>query len=253
MQPATLSNYVFIHGGGQAGWVWAETIEALDRQNDGTVGRVVALDAPGCGSKRSRPTEALVMKDVARELIEDIDAARLTEVILVGHSQAGQTLPIMARMRPDLFRRLVYVTCSAPLAGQNVGEMMGNGLHGSNPTQIGWPLDPATSEVSERFAIMFCNDMGREQAASFLARLGQDMWPPQTYTERGWTYDDLGKVPASFVVCLKDMSLPAAWQEEFARRLRVDRTIRIDAGHQVMNTRQHTLAEILRIEARSKG
>jgi pimeloyl-ACP methyl ester carboxylesterase len=248
-----LPNYALIHGGGQAGWVWAETIAALDRQNDGTIGRIVALDVPGCGSKRGRATAGLVMSDVARELIADIEAAGLRDVILVGHSQAGQTLPIMARMRPDLFRRLVYVTCSAPLPGQNVGEMMGVGLRGSSDAEIGWPIDPVASKMSERFEIMFCNDMDKEKAAAFLARLGQDMWPPQTYTERGWVYDDLGEIPASYVLCLKDMALPVAWQEKFAKRLRVDRTIRIDAGHRVMNTRPHALAEILRIEGRLKA
>jgi hypothetical protein len=40
-----------------------------------------------------------------------------------------------------------------------------------------------------------------------------------------------------------------AWQTKFAERLKVDRIVCIDAGHQVMNTRPHALAEILRHEA----
>ena len=54
---------------------------------------------------------------------------------------------------------------------------------------------------------------------------------------------------ASYVVCLRDGSLPVAWQETFATRLKAHRRARIDAGHQVMNTRPHALAEILRLEA----
>lgn len=243
------TDYAFVHGGGQAGWVWNETIAALTRQTDCAFGRALALDAPGCGSKRGRLTKDLVMEDVARDLIADIEAAGLREVILVGHSQAGQPLPIMARMRPHLFRRLVYVACSAPLPGQNVTEMMGRGLHGSNRNEIGWPLDPSTTEMGERSAAMFCNDMKAEQRCSFLAKLGQDMWPLQTYSERAWSYDHLDAIPATFVICLKDMSLPVPWQEEFARRFRTKRQVRVDAGHQVMNTRPHALAEILRVEA----
>jgi pimeloyl-ACP methyl ester carboxylesterase len=243
------TDYAFLHGGGQAGWVWDETIAALARQTDGAYGRALALDAPGCGRKRGERVENLVMEDVARELIADIEAAGLREVILVGHSQAGQAMPIMARMRPYLFRRLVYITCSAPLPGQHVTEMMGSGLHGANENEIGWPLDPSTSGMGERFAAMFCNDMSAEQRSAFLAKLGQDMWPLQTYSERAWSYDDLGTIPATFVICLKDMSLPVAWQEKFSRRFQTERQVRIDAGHQVMNTRPHALAEILRVDA----
>jgi len=154
-------------------------------------------------------------------------------------------------MRPHLFRRLVYVTCSAPLPGQSVTEMMGRGLHGSNENEIGWPLDPLTTEVGERSAAMFCNDMNAEQRSAFLAKLGRDMWPLRTYSERAWSYGHLGAIPATFIICLNDMSLPVPWQEEFARRLHAKRQVRIDAGHQVMNTRPHALAEVLRVEALS--
>ena len=40
-------------------------------------------------------------------------------------------------------------------------------------------------------AVLFCNDMEPAQAASFLAKLGLDAWPPATYSESGWRYDDL--------------------------------------------------------------
>ncbi|MNC99561.1 hypothetical protein D3C83_178940 [compost metagenome] len=39
------------------------------------------------------------------------------------------------------------------------------------------------------------------------------------------------------------------WQETFADRFHAQRIIRVDAGHQVQNTRPHALAEILRQEA----
>jgi len=50
-------------------------------------------------------------------------------------------------------------------------------------------------------------------------------------------------------VCLADGILPVAWQQKFAERFHAKRLVRIDAGHQVMNTRPQALAEILRNEA----
>ena len=49
-------DFVFLHGGGQAGWVWDETLAALALQTGGGFGRALTLDIPGCGSKRGRPT-----------------------------------------------------------------------------------------------------------------------------------------------------------------------------------------------------
>jgi pimeloyl-ACP methyl ester carboxylesterase len=96
---------------------------------------------------------------------------------------------------------------------------------------------------------MFCNDMTPDQAADFQGKLGHDMWPALTYSFSDWRYDHLDAVPATFVVCLRDLSLPVAWQEVFAERLKCGRRVSIDAGHQVMNTRPQALAEALRLEA----
>ncbi len=242
-------NYVFVHGDLLGSWVWDETIAALDRQTDGAFGRALALDVPGCGLKRSRATDELTLEDVATELIEDIKTAGMENVVLVGHSQGGQAMALMAELQPELFRRLVYVSCLIPLPGQDSAQMMGTGLHGSNSGEVGYPVDPTSSDPHDRFAAMFCNDMDQEQAAAFLAKLGADKWPPQTYSFTEWRYDHLDQVPATFVLCLRDQSLPTAWQEVFAARFKVDEIVRVDAGHQVMNTRPEALAEILRHEA----
>ncbi|HEX7853560.1 MAG TPA: alpha/beta hydrolase [Sphingobium sp.] len=242
-------NFAFLHGGGQGDWVWQETIAALRLQAPSTIGACLGLNAPGCGDKRGRASEDLSIEDVARELVADIEAAGLTDVILVGHSQAGQAIPFMAQMRPDLFRRLVYVTCSLPLPGQTVMQMIGTGVQGANDAEVGWPCDPRTTPAEERYRMMFCNDMDDVEATDFLGRVGGDNWPARTYAATDWQFGNLGAVPATFVLCLRDLSLPLAWQERFADRLKVEHRVALDAGHQAMNSRPHALAEILRFEA----
>lgn len=246
----TGADFVFLHGGGQGGWVWDETIAALDRQTKGEFGRALALDAPGCGHKRGRDTSQMDMADVVADLLGDIDRAGMKDVILAGHSQAGTMLPLMVEARPDLFRRLVYISCNAPAHGQTYIELMGRGVHGQNDDEVGWPepLEDAGS-AARLYPKMFCNDMGESEAAAFLGKLGQDMWPHATARYRDYRYDHLGAVPATYVVCLKDGILPVAWQERFADRHKVHRRVYIDAGHQAMNTRPEALAEILRHEA----
>jgi pimeloyl-ACP methyl ester carboxylesterase len=243
-----MTDFVFMHGGGQGGWVWDETIAALQAQSGGTV-CCLALDGPGCGAKRGRDTGEMAYAEMIAELVDDVVASGLRDIVLVGHSMAGMTTPEMAALRPDLFRRLIFVTASAPLPGKTNLDQMGLGLHGQYEHQVGWPIDPVTHTMEERFRVMFCSDMAPAQADAFLAKLGDDMWPAICYSHEDWQRDHLVQVPSSYVLCLKDMSLPLAWQERFAERLHADRLIRIDAGHQVMNTRPQALAEVLLADA----
>ena len=137
-------DYVFMHGGGQAGWIWQETITALHQQSAGKFGRAIALDAPGCGEKRGRDTAGMTVDAIIIELLTDISASGLKDIVLVGHSQAGTILPRPVEKRPELFRHLVFVSSIAPAPGQTIVQQMGLGLHGSNQNEVGWPVDPRT-------------------------------------------------------------------------------------------------------------
>ncbi len=238
-----MTDFAFLHGGGQGSWVWDETIAAMQAQS-GSAHRYLALDAPGCGVKRGRETSAIKFDEITAELVADIEAADLRDVVLIGHSQAGTSMPGMAALKPGLFRQLVFVSCVAPDPGLNTVEMTGKRLHGG-----GHPFTDETLSMRERFGKMFCNDMAPAQAELFLDKLGQDGWPRCSYDETGWVYDHLADFPASYVLCLQDAILPLAWQEFFARRMHARSMPRIDAGHQAMNTRPQGLAEILLAEA----
>lgn len=234
-------NFVLLHGGGQGSWVWRELIDALAARS----ADCLTLDVPGCGTKRARDTSAIEFDDIAIELIAELEAAGAQDVILVGHSQAGQLIARMAERAPDLFGRLIYVTCSAPPDGTSVLELMGGCRHGESEDCVGYPLDPAAGPFEENFPIMFGNDMSAADRDAFLARLGPDNWPLSSYIHRDWRYSHLSSFPSTFVLCERDMALPPAWQERFAATLQVTNIVRIDAGHQVMNSQPEALADVL--------
>lgn len=231
--------FVFLHGGGQGGWVWDETVAALARQSGGAA-RCLVLDGPGCGTKRGRDTLALSFDAITRELIADVAASGMTGAVLVGHSQAGVHMPAMIAAAPELFSAAVFVSCVAPDPGLTVIEMTGEKIHGG-----AHPFNDATLSVRDRYRAMFCNDMDPAQAEAFLDKLGEDQWPAACYAHRDWAYDHLSSLPVSYVLCLEDAILPLAWQERFAERFHARTTPRLDAGHQVMNTRPEALAELL--------
>lgn len=243
-----MTDFALLHGGGQGSWVWDETIAELGRQSAGAA-RCLGLDIPGCGTKRGRDTSAVGYAEIGPELIGDIEAAGLSDVVLVGHSQAGSTLPLLAKLSPGLFRRLIFVTCLATPPGRNSLQIMGNCRHGESDTEVGWPVDPDSVSIEDRLRAMFTNDMNGEQADAFMAKLGKDDWPEQTYAFTDWEYGHLAGVASTYVMCDRDQALPPMWQQRFADRFHADRIVHIDAGHQVMNTRPGELAEILLTEA----
>src|SRR5262249_14036214 len=147
------TNFAFLHGGGQGSWVWDETIAALKAQA-GAGGNCLRPDAPGCGTQRGRRTAADQVRRNGPRVKPDVEAAGMSDVVLVGHSQAGMELPQMAEYAPQLFSRLIYVTCSAPPPGMTTIERMGDCVHGERDDQVGWPVDPATTTMEERFRAM---------------------------------------------------------------------------------------------------
>jgi len=239
------SGYIFLHGGGQGSWVWETTLAALRQQSSGDCGQLLTLDVPGCGRKRQLETGKLQFDDIVEELLADIEASGLEDSVLIGHSQGGQVIVALADRRPELFRRLIHVSCSIPRPGQTLLQMMGDRVRSDNGDEVGWPADPATTDHRTLQAMMFCNDMTPAQKDAFLAELGADHWPVSSYTFTGWAFDNPNKVPTTYIVCERDNIIPVDWQERFARRFHAERTVRIDAGHQVMISRPDGLASIL--------
>lgn len=241
-------SFVFLHGGGQGGWVWDDLIAALRLQGGERIGACLVLDVVGCGKKRGRPTAEVEVADLIDDLLADIDAAALGSAILVGHSQAGTILPRLLKARPALFAQVVYVSCVAPIGEQTSLSWL-HTMPGAETSALGSASGPPPGS-RERFRMGFCNDMAEAEAEAFLDQLGPDQWPASSYRMTGWDYDHLDAVPSTYVQCLKDMALQPDWQAIFAERLQARAIVHIDAGHQAMNTRPHALAEILRAAAR---
>ncbi len=245
------TDFIFLHGGKQGGWVWDKTVAALKVQAPDIALRILALDVPGCGHKRKMDTSKLTASDVIAELSEDINRFDARNAVLVGHSQAGTLIPGLLTKTGARLGRVVHVSTSAPSPGQTLMEMLGTGLHGSNPDEVGWPLDLATTTPMQLFETMFCNDMTLAEKDVFLAGLGQDEWPEACSHFRDWAYDVCAATPATYVVCRRDRILTPPWQERFAQRFYAEKLVQLDAGHQAMNTQPQALAEILLREAQS--
>jgi len=158
--------FVLVHGGGFGGSRWAPLVPFLD-------GEVHVVDLPGRGS-RPFDLNTVTVDDFVAAVVADIEGPDLRDVVLVGHSLAGITLPGVAGRIPDRLRRLVFVSASVPAQGESVMEVLAtfSPAAAAVADQIGADLVTHDGTLHPDLATaMFCNEMNDEQRAFTLERM----------------------------------------------------------------------------------
>lgn len=238
--------FVLVHGGGCDHRCW-DLLQPLLHD------AVLAIDLPGRGSNPA-DLSAVTLDAFVDAVVSEVEGNDLTDVVLVGHSLAGITLPGVARRIPDRLHHLVFVACSVPPQGRSVADVLGT-------------LSPAASAVAQRIGddivddngslhpefatAMFCNDMNDEQRELTLSLL-----VPESLAVISEPVDlsglDVG-VRITYVRLLRDASLTLEAQDRMASNARADQIIDIDAGHFVMISNPVELAAVLNPLAQVKG
>jgi pimeloyl-ACP methyl ester carboxylesterase len=224
--------FVLVHGGGFGAACWEPMLPYMPPTT-------VAVDLPGRGS-RPGPLRDLKIADSVAAVVEDIERLDLHDVVLVGHSMAGLTMPGVAARIPERLRRLVFVSCTVPADGQSTVDT----------------LDPEIQAISREAAEN--SDGGRMDDAMAVALFCNDMTPEQTQ----WTLEHL--VPEAPRIPLEPVSLaglangvPCTWirleqdlivaphkQDVFAARVNAE-VLSLDAAHMAMISRPAELAALL--------
>ena len=200
----------------------------------------VAIDLPGRG-ERPAPLEEITVDDwaaaVARELVE----RDLREVVLVGHSLAGITLPRVAEREAGRLARLVFVSCTVPPDGSAVLDVLSPDV---KPLAEENRQNRVASVLPDEIArTLFCNDMDEAQTRFVLDHLVPEAWGPMLEPNRlaGLA---LG-IPSTYVKLLRDQSVPPDLQEQMIRNVGDPEIVELDAGHDAMISTPRELAEVL--------
>jgi pimeloyl-ACP methyl ester carboxylesterase len=166
------------------------------------------------------------------------------DVVVVGHSLGGLTIPLVAAARP--VRRLVYLCALIPLPGRSLVDQLRAGEEIFVP---GWDAAVARDELKRSYwtepeaaiAGMY-GDCPRALAEEGLLRLRPQGRAAST---EPCPLAALPEVPASYVLCRDDGAVRPAWSRHAAReRLGVE-PIELDGGHSPMLARPGELADVL--------
>jgi pimeloyl-ACP methyl ester carboxylesterase len=223
---------MLVHGGGFGAACWDPMLPYLD-------GDVRAIDLPGRGT-RPAPLADIRIANFVDAVVDEIVTHDLTDVLLVGHSLAGITLPGVAGRIPERLRRLAFVSCTVPDDGTSVFDTLDpeiQALSDGNAARENSVLD------AEMAKVMFCNDMDDEQTQWTVGHLVPEAM--------GVMYEpvDLSglrqPVPRTWVRLLRDAVVPPAKQDRWIHNIGGAHVVDLDVGHMAMISAPKELAEIL--------
>jgi pimeloyl-ACP methyl ester carboxylesterase len=242
----TLPALVLVHGGEHAADCWDLTVAELGRQEPAL--RVLAVDLPGHGDEPGELATATVA-DWVDCVVSRIDAEGLNEVVVVGHSLAGLTVPgVVTKLGSTRVREMILIAASVPPQGVAIVDTLSGPIawYARRSARVGKSMSmPAL--LARR---SFCNGMTREQRQFTLSRL----CPESTAVlmepaDRSALPDD---VPRTWILTLRDKSLSPANQRRSIDALGgVNTIISIDTCHDAMVSEPRRLAQVLVERCRS--
>jgi pimeloyl-ACP methyl ester carboxylesterase len=245
-----LTDLVLVHGGAHAADCWDLTIAELACQEQKL--RVLAVDLPGRGSKPA-DLATVTIADWVDSVVDDVEHASLGDVVVVGHSMGGLTVPgVVARLGPTRVREMVLAAAFVPPQGLTVVDTLGGPL--APLARIGPRINRLATIPKTAARLAFCNAMSREQRRYALSRLCPES--AQVIIEPVDRSDLPAEVPRTWIMTLRDRALSLRQQLRCITSLGgVDTLVCLDTCHDLMYSEPERLAAILlercRFRARS--
>jgi pimeloyl-ACP methyl ester carboxylesterase len=143
-----MATFILVHGAWQGGWAWDRVVPLLRAQGHD----VQAPTLTGVGDRAHLISPRVGLDTHIDDVVATIRSQRLTDIILVGHSYAGQVISGVASALPAALARLVYVDAFVPNDGESATEQQPEAIahHYAESVQergFGWLLPTRNLEV----------------------------------------------------------------------------------------------------------
>lgn len=227
-----MTTFALVHGAWHGAWCW-ERLTPLLQQEDHDV---VAMDLPCDDASASF------------EVYADVVCAALDgcnhDVVLVGHSLGGNTIPLVAARRP--VRHLVYLCAVVPAIGRSVFDQ----IIGTDMMVPGWDAGLSEPDAQSRTTwvdpdcgrtLLFA-DCDEPTVEAAFNRLRPQARYPSTLS---FSLSEFPAVSCTYVVCSEDRMINPDWSKRIApNRLSAD-VIELPGSHSPFLSRPSALADVL--------
>ena len=234
-----LPDLVLVHGGAHAADCWDWTISELACQEAKL--RVLAVDLPGRG-RNPADLSRVTIADWVDSVVTEVEDGLLGDVVVVGHSLGGLTVPGVVTKLGARVREMILAAAFIPPQGSSVVDTLGGPLVPLARVGARISLFAAMPSAAARFA--FWNGMSREQRRFALSRLYPES--ARVITERVDRSDLPAEVPRTWIMTSRDHALSPRQQRQCIKSLGgVDTLFCIDTCHDLMYSEPRKLATIL--------
>ncbi len=228
-----MATFALVHGAGHGAWCWERLVPALEVRGHTAIAMDLPCDDPAAGCVRYAEVVATVLPPVA-------------DLVVVGHSLGGLTIPLVATRRP--VRMLVFLCALIPVFGQSLLDQLAAdpGIYHdalrTHPGRVTGPDGSTWFRDAAAAQAVFYQDCPSEDARWAFARLR-----PQASAPRREPCPLVAWPPAAraYVLARDDRAVSPAWSRSAARaRLGVD-PIELEGGHSPFLARPGELAGVL--------
>jgi pimeloyl-ACP methyl ester carboxylesterase len=226
-----VSTFALVHGAWHGAWCWERLTPELEARGH----RVVAPDLPSDDPSATFITYA----DVVVDALEGED-----DIVLVGHSLAGNTVPLVAAQRP--VSRIVYLCAVVPIPGRSFNEQASieadtfipgyqAGLTADDEGRTSW----TDEDIARRTFFADCDE--RDVRAALERLRPQSMAPYDVRCPLG----AFPPAPRSYVLCTEDRIVNPEWSRRVARGRLQAELVELPGSHSPFLSRPAELAEVL--------
>jgi pimeloyl-ACP methyl ester carboxylesterase len=231
---------VLVHGGGMAADSWDLTVEEIHRLAPKLT--VLAPDMPG---RRNKPGDLreMTIADYVESLVGDIESAGVEDIVIVGHSMGGMTLPgVVTKLGAARVREMIFAAAFLPPEGTSIVE--------SSP----WLIARVARRIAKRNVptvtpkwlarFVFLNGVPQHRRRFMTGKLCAESLRilVETVSRRGMPDD----IPRTWILTLRDRAIAPKVQRKYIESLGgVQTLIPIDTGHMLMVSEPERLADIL--------
>ena len=226
-------HFVLVHGAYHGAWCWDDLRTELERGGHSSTAVDLPTEDPDAGAER-------YVDEVLQAVPRQADA-----VVMVGHSLAGLTIPIVAsRTRTTM---TIYLCALLPVPGLSWDAQRAGSGTGFEPSERAVEHQDGSVSMTERGAIeVLFHDCPPKVARAAAARVRRQHWKiTQELTPlRQWP-----TVRAAYILCREDRMVSREYGLRAARRqLGID-PIELPGGHSPFLSRPRELAQTLVLAA----
>lgn len=229
-----MATFVLVHGAWHGGWCWARVAPLLREAGH----EVLTPTLTGLGDRAHLLSPQVGLGTHVDDVVATLESERCEEVVLVGHSYAGQVVAGAARAAPERIGLVVHLDAFVPEDGDRAIDLLPETVAAHYRESVaergfGWLIPPRSLEALGVTA--------PADVAWLEPRLVPHPW--KTYTEPVRLAPAASGVPGAFVECVDWMRVFEPYRRRAESRGWPVRELA--CGHEAMVTHPRELAEAL--------